>query len=112
MNLETKRAMKAADKEREMVRRREEAALRQAIHYRNYRRVRDRALRRLANQYPDQYRLFLEEERAKDETEGRAWLDISGRTKRSLGSAGTPDRDSSVSESHQDGDDSEEGVLG
>ena len=92
--------------------RRTQTALNQAVHYRNYRRVRDRALRRLANQYPDQYRLFLEEERAKDEAEGKSWLDISGRTKRSMGSAGAPNRDSTVSESHQDGDDPEEGNLG
>ena len=92
--------------------RRTQTALNQAVHYRNYRRVRDRALRRLANQYPDQYRQFLEEERAKDEAEGKSWLDISGRTKRSMGSAGAPDRDSTVSESHQDGDDPEEGDLG
>ena len=92
--------------------RRTQTALNQAVHYRNYRRVRDRALRRLANQYPDQYRQFLEEERAKDEAEGKSWIDLSGRTKRSMGSAGAPDRDSSVSESHQDGDDPEEGDLG
>ena len=92
--------------------RRTQTALNQAVHYRNYRRVRDRALRRLANQYPDQYRQFLEEERAKDEAEGKSWLDISGRTKRSMGSASAPDRDSTVSESHQDGDDPAEGNLG
>ena len=92
--------------------RRTQTAINQAVHYRNYRRVRYRALRRLANQYPDQYRQFLEEERAKDEAEGKSWLDISGRTKRSMGSAGTPDRNSTVSESHQDGDDPEEGDLG
>jgi hypothetical protein len=92
--------------------RRSQTALRQAVHYRNYRRVRDRALRRLAHQYPDQYRLFLEEERAKDEADGKSWLDISGRTKRSMGSAGAPNGDSTVSESHQDGDDPEEGNLG
>ena len=92
--------------------RRTQTALNQAVHYRNYRRVRDRALRRLANQYPDQYRQFLEEERAKDEAEGKAWIDLSGRTKRSMGSTGTPNRDSTVSESHQDGDDPEEGNLG
>jgi len=92
--------------------RRTQTALNQAVHYRNYRRVRDRALRRLANQYPDQYRQFLEEERAKDEAEGKSWLDISGRTKRSMGSTGAPNRDSTVSESHQDGDDPEEGDLG
>jgi hypothetical protein len=92
--------------------RRTETALRQAVHYRNYRRVRDRALRRLAHQYPDQYRQFLEEERAKDEAEGKSWLDISGRTKRSMGSAGTPDRDSSVPELHKDRVITEEGNLG
>ena len=68
--------------------RRTQTALNQAVHYRNYRRVRDRALRRLANQYPDQYRQFLEEERAKDEAEGKAWLDIYGRTSLSAGLAG------------------------
>ena len=92
--------------------RRTDTALRQAVHYRNYRRIRDRALRRLGQLYPDQYRQFLEEERAKDEAEGKSWLDLSGRTKRSLGSASAPNGNSTVSESHQDGDDPEEGDLG
>lgn len=61
--------------------RRKVTAEKQAVHYRNYRRIRDRALRRLAQSYPDQYREYLEEERAKDEAEGKAWLDISGRTR-------------------------------
>ena len=68
--------------------RRTQTALNQAVHYRNYRRVRDRALRRLANQYPDQYKQYLEEERAKDETEGKAWLDISGRTRNGVPTGG------------------------
>ena len=89
-----------------------EYSKRRTVWLRNYQRARGRALVRLANNYPDQYRELLEEERAKDEAEGKSWLDISGRTKRSMGSAGTPDRDSSVSESHQDGDDPEEGDLG
>ena len=92
--------------------RRSQTALRQAVHYRNYRRVRDRALRRLAHQYPDQYRLFLEEERAKDEADGKSWLDISGRTKRSMGSAGIPDRDSSFSKRHPNRDDEEDSESG
>ena len=92
--------------------RRTETALRQAVHYRNYRRVRDRALRRLAHQYPDQYRLFLEEERAKDEADGKSWLDISGRTKRSLGSPGAPNRDSSFSKRHPNRDVEEDSESG
>ena len=57
-----------------------EGATRQAVRQRNYRRVRDRALRRLANLYPDQYKELFEEERARDEAEGKVWLDITGRT--------------------------------
>ena len=83
-----------------------------ALWLRNYQRVRARVLTRLAQENPDRYKELLEEERAKDEAEGRAWIDLSGRTKRSMGSAGAPDRDSTVSESHQDGDDPEEGDLG
>ena len=56
-----------------------------AVRQRNYRRVRDRALRRLGNLYPNEYRLLLEEERARDEAENKVWLDISGRTNASLG---------------------------
>ena len=56
-----------------------------AVRQRNYRRVRDRALRRLGNLYPDQYRELLEEERARDEAENKVWLDITGRTNASVG---------------------------
>ena len=83
-----------------------------ALYLRNYQRARSRVLTRLAQENPDRYKELLEEERAKDEAEGKAWIDLSGRTKRSMGSASAPNRDSSVSESHQDGDDSEEGDLG
>ena len=83
-----------------------------ALYLRNYQRARSRVLTRLAQENPDRYKELLEEERAKDEAEGKAWIDLSGRTKRSMGSAGTPDRDSTVSESHQDGDDPEESDLG
>lgn len=76
--------------------RRAKSAEKQAIYYRNYRRCRDRALRRLAHENPNRYRELLEEEKAKDETEGKAWLDLSGRTKRSLDSASSPNRRSKV----------------
>ena len=61
--------------------RRTKTAINQAIHYRNYRRVRDRALRRLGQENPERYRELLDEERARDEAEGKAWLDISGTTR-------------------------------
>jgi len=56
------------------------AAANQAVQYRNYRRARERALVRLANAYPDDYKELLEQEKARDEQEGRKWLDINGTT--------------------------------
>jgi len=56
------------------------AAANQAVSYRNYRRARDRALARLANAHPNQYKEYLEEEKANDERVGKKWLDINGVT--------------------------------
>ena len=47
------------------------AAANQAVSYRNYRRARDRALTRLAQAYPDDYKELLEQEKAIDETNRR-----------------------------------------
>lgn len=49
------------------------AAVKQSVYYRNYRRARDRALVRLAQAHPDDYRTMFEEERARDEAEGKTW---------------------------------------
>jgi hypothetical protein len=57
-----------------------ESASKQAVSYRNYRRARDRALVRLAQAYPDEYKEYLEQEKAYDESEGKKWIDITGRT--------------------------------
>jgi hypothetical protein len=73
-----------------------------ALWLRNYQRVRGRVLTRLAQENPDRYQELLEEERARDEAEGKAWLDLSGRTKRTMDSAGTPDGRSEVSERRSD----------
>ena len=83
-----------------------------ALYLRNYQRARSRVLTRLAQENPDRYKELLEEERAKDEAEGKAWIDLSGRTKRSMGSASAPDGNSSVPESNQDRTITEEGDLG
>lgn len=53
----------------------------QAVRQRNYRRARERALTRLANAYPDEYKTFLEEEKIADEQMGKKWLDLDGNTK-------------------------------
>jgi hypothetical protein len=45
----------------------------QSVHYRNYRRARDKALVRLAHLYPDTYKQLLDEQRKFDEQEGKNW---------------------------------------
>jgi hypothetical protein len=50
----------------------------QAIHYRNYRRARDRALVRLSQAYPETYKELLELEKVTDETNGAKWIGIDG----------------------------------
>lgn len=45
----------------------------QVVHYRNYRRARDKALVRLAHLYPDTYKQLLSEQRSFDEQEGKIW---------------------------------------
>ena len=51
---------------------------RQVIHYRNYRRARDRALTRLSQAYPETYKELLELEKVNDATSGAKWVDIDG----------------------------------
>ncbi len=93
--------------------RRVRTAVNQAVHYRNYRRVRDRALRRLAHRYPNDYRTLLEEERARDEAEGKAWLDISGTTATDVGFYLPPHRqDSSYRSKQADTDEQDKGNVG
>ena len=55
-----------------------ESAMRMAVRQRNYRRVRDRALTRLAQAYPETYKELLELEKVSDETTGAKWIDIDG----------------------------------
>ena len=71
-----------------------ESALRQAVHYRNYRRARERALAKLSHLYPDTYKQLLGIEKALDEQEGKSWIDINGNTRLDI-SARTQSRDTS-----------------
>jgi len=66
--------------------RRLKAAANQAVSYRNYRRARDRALARLANAYPEDYKELLEQEKASDEQQGKKWIDLDGTTNSSTAS--------------------------
>jgi hypothetical protein len=53
----------------------------QAIHHRNYRRARDRALVRLSHLYADEYKQLLVEEREVDELEGKKWVGVIDNTR-------------------------------
>jgi hypothetical protein len=63
-----------------------EGAKRMAVRQRNYRRVRDRALTRLAQAYPETYKELLELEKVSDETTGAKWVDIDGSSNLVVGS--------------------------
>ena len=66
----------------------------QAIHYRNYRRVRDRALARLSQAYPETYKELLELEKVNDEANGAKWVGIDGSSSFTVGiSAGASGRE-------------------
>lgn len=57
-----------------------ELAKRQLVAQRNYRRVRDRALAKLAKAYPEEYLNLLEREKISDQELGKKWVDITGNT--------------------------------
>jgi hypothetical protein len=63
-----------------MTDRRVGTALNAAVRQRNYRRARDRALAKLAQRFPDDYRQLMEKEKESDEQLGKKWLDITGTT--------------------------------
>jgi hypothetical protein len=69
-----------------------EVSGKQAIHYRNYRRARDRALVRLSHLYPNVYRDLLAEEKDNDQTEGKNWVAGNTRVSVTLGVRSRPTR--------------------
>jgi hypothetical protein len=60
------------------------AAAKTAVWLRNYQRARVRALTKLANAYPDEYKELFEQEKINDYTQGKAWIDLNGNTSNSL----------------------------
>jgi hypothetical protein len=69
-----------------------EVSGKQAIHYRNYRRARDRALVRLSHLYPNVYRDLLAEEKERDEDEGKSWVASNTRVSVTMGVRSGPTR--------------------
>ena len=55
-------------------------AAKTAVFLRNYQRARQRALTRLANAHPEEYKAYLKEEKQNDHTQGKAWIDLHGNT--------------------------------
>jgi hypothetical protein len=91
---------------------RKEKAERRAVWLRNYQRARGRALTKLAQQYPDQYKDILEQERLSDEANGKTWLDITGATDNGAGVLTSTDRYNNTLISEQtDRDTEDEGDL-
>ena len=91
---------------------RKEKAEKRAVWLRNYQRARGRALTRLAQQYPDQYKDILEQERLSDEANGKTWLDITGATDNGAGVLTGTDRYNNTLISEQtDIDTEDEGDL-
>lgn len=60
------------------------AAAKRAVWLRNYQRARVRALTKLANTYPDEYKELFEQEKQNDHTQGKTWIDIYGNTNSSV----------------------------
>ena len=60
------------------------AAAKTAVILRNYQRARQRALTRLANAHPEEYKAYLKEEKQNDHTQGKTWIDIHGNTNTSV----------------------------
>ena len=69
-----------------------EVSGKQAVHYRNYRRARDRALVRLSHLYPNVYRDLLVEERERDEDEDKKWISSNTRVRVTMGVRSGPSR--------------------
>jgi hypothetical protein len=69
-----------------------EVSGKQAVHYRNYRRARDRALVRLSHLYPNVYRDLLAEEKDNDSTDGKVWVANNTRVSVTLGASSRPTR--------------------
>ena len=76
-------------------------ARRRAVAQRNYQRARARALTKLANAFPDEYKVYLEEEKENDYTQGKAWIDLDGNTSSNMDTHARSDTDRGRNTPHQ-----------
>ena len=89
----------------DQVEKRVEFAKRRLVAQRNYRRIRDRALTKLANAHPQEYLALLEKERENDEILGKKWLDIAGNTSVDMGVESYKDAIEGATDTNYDGED-------
>ena len=75
------------------------SAANRAVGERNYRRARERALTRLAQAYPDEYKKYLQEEKANDKIQGKSWVDLNGSNNRG-GTSLHPDPSGTFTSTH------------
>ena len=59
-----------------MENRRLNTAIKMAVRQRNYQRVRARALARLSQAHPEEYKKLFEQEKLNDNTQGKTWTDL------------------------------------
>ena len=94
--------------ETEVIEKRKRAAENWAVRSRNYRRARERALTALARRYKEDYLALLEEEKAKDEQEGKRWRNLAGSDdladSTSTTNSASPDRGDTSTNSPQESD--------
>ena len=84
-----------------MENRRLDTAIRMSVKQRNYQRVRARALVRLAKAHREEYRLYFEQEKLDDHTQGKTWIDIHGNTSTSMDTHTRTDTDRGGDTPHQ-----------
>jgi hypothetical protein len=76
-------------------------AVKSAVGVRNYQRARSRALTKLAQAFPDEYKVYLEQEKLNDYTQGKTWIDIHGNTSSSMDTNARTDTDRGRDTPHQ-----------
>jgi len=67
-----------------MENRRLATAVKMSVRQRNYQRARGRALVKLAKAHREEYRLYFEQEKENDYTQGKTWIDLDGNTTSSV----------------------------
>jgi hypothetical protein len=94
-----------------MENRRLNTAIKMSVRQRNYQRARGRALVKLAKAHREEYRLYFEQEKLNDHTQGKTWLDIDGNTSLGMDANARADTSRSETETTQTSNQSRAGNL-